>query len=86
MGFAPLQRLQTMEIHVLLFPRGPLCRTEVLQRRLPAGPTLLATVPLTGFLNLPAVLLLPSPSHRFQMGGTLGVMSFRGLIPLQSLS
>jgi hypothetical protein len=42
----------------------------------PASP---ATVPLSGFLNLSATLLLLLPPYRFQIGGTHGVASFRGL-------
>jgi hypothetical protein len=45
---------------------------------LPIGPTPSATVPLSGFLNLSATLLLLLPSYRFQAGGVHGVASFRG--------
>jgi hypothetical protein len=58
---------------------------KVQSRYPPAAPTLLATVPLSGFLNLSATLLLPLASHRFQVGDTLGVMPFRGLVPSRSL-
>jgi hypothetical protein len=40
---------------------------------LPRGPTLPATVPLAGFLNLSVALFLSPPSCHFQTGNALGV-------------
>jgi hypothetical protein len=45
-----------------------------------------ATVPLSGFLNLSATLLLLLPSYPFQIGGVPGVASFRGLFLSRSPS
>jgi hypothetical protein len=53
---------------------------------LPTGPNPPATVPLSGFLNLSATLLLLLPSYRFQIGGVHGVASFRGLFLSRSPS
>jgi hypothetical protein len=52
---------------------------------LPTGPNLSATVPLTGFLNLPATLLLSKPSHHFQIGGTHGIAPSRDLFLSRSI-
>jgi hypothetical protein len=62
-----------------------LTQPEGLAKYPPAGPTLLATVPLSGFLNLSATLLLSPPPYRFQTGNTRGVAPFRGLVLSQSL-
>jgi hypothetical protein len=79
--FVPLQRVQTARVHVLPFDgKATLTRPEGLVRSSPAGPTLPATVPLSGFLNLSATLLLSLPSHHFQVGGTRGVVPSRDLL------
>jgi hypothetical protein len=52
----------------------------------PTGPTPSATVPLSGFLNLSATLLLWLPSYHFQIGGVPGVAPFRGLFLSRSPS
>jgi hypothetical protein len=85
-GFLSLQRIWTARIHVLPFDgKAPLTRPKSLARVSPAGPTLPATVPLSGFLNLSAILLLSLPPYRFQAGNTHGIAPFRDFLLLRSL-
>ena len=84
--FVPLQRVQTARVHVLPFDgKATPTRPEGLAGSSPAGPTLPATVPLSGFLNLSATLLLSLPPHRFQVGGTPGVVPSRDFLLSRSL-
>jgi hypothetical protein len=62
-----------------------LARPESLVRYLLAGPTLPTTVPLSGFLNLSATLLLSLSPYRFQAGDTHGVCPSRDLFLSRSL-
>lgn len=75
MGFCSPTALKEKGIHVL-----PVSRSSSLAftRNPLAGPTQQATVPLSGFPNLSAALLFPSPPCLFQAVGTLGVLPFRG--------
>lgn len=85
-GSCPLQRVQTARVHVLPFNgKATLTRPEGLARSSPAGPTLPATVPLSGFLNLSATLLLSLPPYRFQIGGAHGVAPSRDFLLSRSL-
>ena len=83
---SPLQRVRTVRVHVLPCNRkASLAIPNGLARSSPAGPTLPATVPLPGFLNLSATLLLLLPPHHFQAGGTHGVAPSRELFLSRSL-
>jgi hypothetical protein len=82
----PLQRSKATRVHVFPFDgKAPSTSTEESAEYAPAGPTLPATVSLTGFLNLPATLFLSWPPYHFQIGGTHGVAPSRDLILSRSL-
>lgn len=85
--FFPLQRIKQPEsTSFRLTGRLPDSNPRTAASCPPAGPTPPATVPLSGFLNLSATLLLLLPSHHFQMGGAPGVVPFRGLLLSRSPS
>jgi hypothetical protein len=84
--FPPLQRVQTARVHVLPFDgKASLLQPKGRLRSLPAASTLPATVPLSGFFNLSATLLLSPPPHHFQAGGTHGVIPSRDFLLSRSL-
>lgn len=85
MGFLSPTTHQAAGVHVL--PPKRKTRQQYSKKQyqlLLKVPTPSATVPLSGFPNLSATLLLRRPSYRFQIGGVPGVVSFRGLLLLQS--
>jgi hypothetical protein len=77
----PLQRIRQLEsTSFRLTGRLPDSNPKTAASCPLAGPILLATVPLSGFLNLSATFLLLLPPYHFQIGGVHGVAPSRELI------